>query len=138
MAKNKVKPEPVLTEEQKETVKMMDLFRDDMLAIESGEKDMTECLSATKHDPTVFKYLHYQFLFKVWSAGRDTGGFRASEAHVITMGKYQELREVAESLVKSALDDVRVHPCDEQDEQVKAQGLFGWHRKLWEILRNGN
>lgn len=62
--------------------------------------------------------------------------FKLSEAHVITMGKLERLRQVALEVVEGYLADVVVHPCDEQNRDVKISVLPPGLRRLAEELKS--
>jgi hypothetical protein len=53
-------------------LKLMAAFREDMKKIEP-ERDPKDIHPSFKLNELVFKYEHSNFLFKVWSAGRNTG-----------------------------------------------------------------
>lgn len=60
--------------------------------------------------------------------------FKVSEAHVITMGKLMALQEAVQAVLREELDGVRVHPCDENDDKVKARGLPPLMQRLYEVF----
>lgn len=62
--------------------------------------------------------------------------FKLSEAHVITMGKLERLRKVSLEVVDHYIADVTVHPCDEQNRDVKISVLPPDLRRLAEELKS--
>lgn len=62
--------------------------------------------------------------------------FKLSEAHVITMGKLERLRKVGLEVVDRYIADVTVHPCDEQNRDVKISVLPPDLRRLAEELKS--
>lgn len=66
---------PVFTEADKKLLALMEDFRVDMRVIEhqKSAEEMNSCLSAFANNPLQFKYMHYDFLFKVWLAGHSKG-----------------------------------------------------------------
>lgn len=45
------------------------------------------------------------------------------------------LLEAAKEVVRDALDNVAVHPCDQHNAAIRAKGLFGSMLKLYEAIR---
>lgn len=62
--------------------------------------------------------------------------FKLSEAHVITMGKLERLRKAALEVVDRYIADATVHPCDEQNRDVKISVLPPDLRRLAEELKS--
>lgn len=52
-------------------IALMDMFREDMKEIDP-EGSQRQAFKSFDRDPEVFKYVHAEFLFKIWSAGRDS------------------------------------------------------------------
>lgn len=68
MKKQKPQPQPpVFTEVQKQELAKMEKFRQDMKDIDPDANEGS--FDAFRNDPFTFKYLHAQFLYKVWCAG---------------------------------------------------------------------
>ena len=47
-----------------------------------------------------------------------------------------ELERAARAVVREALDNVDVHPCDEHDDEVRGEKLYGPMRDLYDALRS--
>lgn len=52
---------------------LIEEFRADMAAIEPDRPNLDEAYATFKQRPTSFKYMHADYLFKIWSAGRKGG-----------------------------------------------------------------
>lgn len=50
--------------------------------------------------------------------------------------RHDELRLKALAVVREALDNQEVHPCDEHDDEVRGSKLYGPMRELYEVLRS--
>lgn len=46
------------------------------------------------------------------------------------------LDRAARAVVREALDNVDVHPCDEHNDEVRGSKLYGPMRELYEALRS--
>lgn len=46
-----------------------------------------------------------------------------------------ELERAARAVVREAMDNVDVHPCDEHNDDVRGSKLYGPMRELYEALR---
>ncbi|MBN7822450.1 hypothetical protein [Bowmanella yangjiangensis] len=50
-------------------IALMDMFREDMKEIDP-EGSQRQTFKSFDRDPETFQYVHAEFLFKIWSAGR--------------------------------------------------------------------
>lgn len=72
----------------------------------------------------------------VWTA-KHLVSIGLPQCRVVTEEDYQKLHAAALKVVEEEMSGVRVHPCDEHSEEVKARGMQPIYRELYEILKNG-
>lgn len=91
----------------------------DDLAVQCGAESMVSCMTHPKGPRTAVK-------FRIGDGSLECfAGALASSVNALSAGDRvdAELMTAAKAVVREALDNVCVHPCDQHNDAVKAKGL---------------
>lgn len=59
----------------------------------------------------------------------------AKEVSITLVRRIEELEAATRAVLREALDRVPVHPCDDEDDAVRAKGLYGPEAALYAVVQ---